>query len=218
MRAKFHHSGALILGTTLVVSDLHLEKGTRRALSNRDGGFLPPYDTRETLGHLLSLTNSIAPQLLIFLGDTFDDVTALQRMSDQDRALLNEIVLGREVIWITGNHDPILSETLPGQSTTEYQTEHFVFRHEADPTHRGPRIEVSGHFHPSAKVKARGTIQRRPCFIEADNRIILPSMGAYTGGLNVNSEAFLPLNLGVFNVHLIGQDKVFRFPMTSIVT
>lgn len=213
----FFHGG-LKIGQTLVVSDLHLEKGTRASLRRRDGGFVPPYDTRETLQRLAALVAETRPERLIFLGDTFDDVAGLGRLADEDRRALDYIIQDREVVWITGNHDPLPGQALPGLITPEYTLGNYIFRHEADPGHKGPKIEVSGHFHPCAKVAVRGTVLRRPCFVESQTRIILPALGAYTGGLNVLDPAFAPLNLAPFKVHVLGRDKAYTFPMESLVT
>ena len=103
-----------------------------------------------------------------------------------------------------------------GLITPEFEMGGYVFRHEANPAHQGPLIEVSGHFHPAAKVRVRGAVLRRPCFVEAKNRLILPALGAYTGGLNVLDAAYAPLKLGDFRVHLIGRDKLFCFGMESL--
>ena len=212
----FHPLGGLVLGQTLIVADLHLEKGTRTALRARDGGLVPPYDTRETLRRLQQLMQAVAPKRLILLGDTFDDVGGWDRLSPADRRTLEALEASTEVLWVTGNHDPWPAGRLPGRVQGEVQTAGHVFRHEARPDHQGPQIEVSGHFHPVAKVRVRGSVQRRPCFIEARHRLILPALGAYTGGLNVLDPAFAPLQLGAFHVHLLGRQKVYRFAVESL--
>ena len=218
MTPFFLSHGGLLIGQTLIVSDLHFEKGTRASLRGRDaGGFVPPYDTRETLQRLATLVSEARPSRLIFLGDTFDDVAGLGRLADEDRHALDYIIQDRELVWIRGNHDPLPSQALPGLITPEYDLDTYIFRHEADPAHMGPQIEVSGHFHPSAKVAVRGTVLRRPCFVESQTRLILPALGAYTGGLNVLDPAFAPLNLAPFKVHVLGRDKVFTLPMESLV-
>ena len=214
---SFHRAGGLLINGTLIVSDLHLEKGTRASLRRRDGGFVPPYDTRETLQRVAALVSETRPERLIFLGDTFDDVAGLGRLTDEDRRALEYIIQDREIVWITGNHDPLPGDALPGLVAPEYEVGPYLFRHEADPAHDGPQIEISGHFHPCAKVAVRGTSLRRPCFIESHNRIILPALGAYTGGLNVLDPAFAPLNLSNFKVHVLGKDKVFTFPKGQLV-
>ena len=50
---------------TLVVSDLHLEKGS--AYAARSGQFLPPYDTRETLACLHEVVARLDPARVVAL-------------------------------------------------------------------------------------------------------------------------------------------------------
>ena len=52
----------------LVVSDLHLEKGSSLA---RRGVLLPPYDTAATLMRLQAIIADYNPQMVISLGDSF---------------------------------------------------------------------------------------------------------------------------------------------------
>ena len=214
----FHPAGGLVLDQTLILADLHLEKGTRTALGARDGGLVPPYDTRETLRRVENVIQDVQPEQVIFLGDTFDDIAGWNRLNQEDRQTLEAIETRRKVIWVKGNHDPWPASCMPGCVEEEVQIRDHVLRHEASPNHKGPEIEVSGHFHPVAKVRVRGSIQRRPCFVEARHRLILPALGAYTGGLNVLDPAFAPLQLGAFYVHLLGRQKIYRFPVESLAT
>ncbi len=49
---------------TLIVSDLHLEKGSSFA---RDGQMLPPYDTHATLSRVAALMQQWAPDIVVSL-------------------------------------------------------------------------------------------------------------------------------------------------------
>jgi metallophosphoesterase superfamily enzyme len=73
-------SGALWLPQerTLVVADLHLEKGSAYAAR---GVFLPPYDSAATLAALPPRSCVHAPARVIALGDSFHD-----RAAKADRA------------------------------------------------------------------------------------------------------------------------------------
>src|SRR5687768_6062052 len=97
-------AGALWLprSRTLVVADLHLEKGSSLA---RRGMLLPPYDTGATLGTLAMLVARRDPRRVICLGDSFHDRGGYRRFSECDRRLLARLQRGRDWIWITGNHD-----------------------------------------------------------------------------------------------------------------
>ena len=47
--------------------------------------------------------------------------------------------------------------------------------------------EVSGHYHPKARLVLRGRVLSRPCFLMDARRLILPAYGAYAGGLRSDS-------------------------------
>src|SRR6185312_13172350 len=64
---------------TLVVADLHLEKGSSYA-SRRRPQFLPPYDTAATIGRLEQLLSRHDPRRVICLGDSTHDSGAADRM------------------------------------------------------------------------------------------------------------------------------------------
>src|SRR6266480_5894758 len=95
----------------LVVSDLHLEKGSSFAAR---GVLLPPYDTVATLGRLAAVIARHDPSMVIALGDSFHDRTAHERLSESDRDALSALQVRRDWIWISGNHDPALPSDLGG--------------------------------------------------------------------------------------------------------
>jgi DNA ligase-associated metallophosphoesterase len=202
-------SGAMWLETerTLVVADLHLEKGSSYASR---GQMLPPYDTRETLGRLEAEVASLVPLAVVLLGDTFHDRKSESRLAADDADRLRALATGRTLIWVVGNHDADGPQALPGETADELTLCGLVLRHEPL---EGPQPgEVAGHLHPAARVRAqRGTVRRR-CFVTDAQRVVLPAFGAYAGGLNVRDRAFSGLfsrsplagALGVGRVHAIG--------------
>jgi metallophosphoesterase superfamily enzyme len=76
-------SGALFweAQSLLVVSDLHLEKGS--SFASR-GVLLPPYDTVATLSRLAAVIARHDPRQVIALGDSFHDRDAHARLSEPD--------------------------------------------------------------------------------------------------------------------------------------
>ena len=200
-------SGALFWTeqSLLVVSDLHLEKGSSFAAR---GVLLPPYDTVATLGRLAAVIARHNPRMVIALGDSFHDRDAHERLSDTDRNALAALQVRRDWIWISGNHDPALPPDLGGVVATEVAIGPIVFRHE--PT--GAVGEIAGHLHPKARVVRRGRAMERRCFASDDERLVMPAFGAYTGGLNIRDVAFLKVfgALG-FTAHLIGQRRLYAF-------
>ena len=115
MDAVLDMTGALYLPDekTLVVSDMHLEKGTSWASR---GIFLPPYDSRQTLTALKSVIAHYQPETLVYLGDSFHDAGGHGRLDVDVLDVLTGICASQCTFWITGNHDPEIPDTLPGQS------------------------------------------------------------------------------------------------------
>jgi DNA ligase-associated metallophosphoesterase len=187
---------------TLVFADLHFEKGSSYA---RGGQLLPPYDTAATLLRMAKAVARHRPARVIALGDSFHDGEAADRMGSQERDLL--AAMSAQWIWIAGNHDPHPPLWLGGAVTDEYQLGGLVFRHAPSPG-LVPG-EVAGHLHPCASVAKWGRSVRRRCFVSDGLRLILPSFGAYTGGLDVGHAAIASLFAGPFHAYMLGTSRVY---------
>lgn len=198
---------------TLIVSDLHLEKGSSFASK---GKFLPPYDTGETLDRLKKCVVFWKPKRIISLGDSFHDALAHNRLPDQYLAQLKAIMSDKEWVWISGNHDPIPPEELGGICAHELNLGSITFRHE--PLAGQQEGEIAGHLHPKAKIIRRSKGVTRPCFANDKKRLIMPAFGAFTGGLNIKHQAFSGLfDESNINAVLLGKDRVFHIGGTNLV-
>lgn len=206
-------SGALFAPefAALLVADLHLEKGTSLA---RRGVHLPPYDTRESLLQLRAAVDATRPQRLVFLGDSFHDQGARERIDAADLGLLRSITSAVETVWITGNHDPSPPEDVGGTIIAEMVMGPVTLRHQPRML-RQDEFEIAGHLHPAAAIHARGHRIRCRCFIADQRRLIMPAFGSYTGALSVLSEAFEGL-FDDFHVWMIGDKAVHRFPASQV--
>lgn len=198
--ALFHEAAGL-----LVVSDLHLEKGAAFA---RRGQLLPPYDTHATLKLLSRVIDRYRPKLVVSLGDNFHDRVGSALMPADCRALILDMARGRDWIWITGNHDPDGVTNLPGTVAESLALSGLTFRHE--PRSGGETGEIAGHLHPAATLRRREKSVRRPCFATDGARLVMPSFGVMTGGLDLAHAAFR----GLFDrkrlvAHMIGRDRVY---------
>lgn len=204
-------SGALWLPelSALLVADLHLEKGSSFA---RRGLMLPPYDTRATLAALEEVVSRLAPRLIICLGDSFHDGAAGERLAAEDRACIARLGAGREIIWISGNHDPEPVAGLPGRQVAELTLGTLVLRHIPSPVLASGSHEIAGHYHPVAAIHRRGRRLRARCFVHDDRRMILPAFGAYTGGLNVLEPEIAGLFAAQFTACMIGTAAVHAIP------
>jgi hypothetical protein len=199
-------SGALWLPATatLVVADLHLEKGSRFA---QRGQPLPPYDTAETLGRLEAVVARLAPARMVALGDSFDDGGASRRMTAADRRRLATLVARvPDWLWIAGNHDPSPIGPWGGAVLPEWRLGPIAFRHEAD-RDPGPG-EVSGHYHPKARLNLGVRRLSAPCFVTDGRRLILPAFGAFTGGLDVLDPAIDRLFPAGFTALIVARGRV----------
>ena len=196
-------SGALVWDAQrlLVVSDLHLEKGSSFAAR---GTLLPPFDTVATLQRLTAVIAHYDPRTVIALGDSFHDREALQRLTGDDRACIANLQVGRDWIWITGNHDPA-PRGVGGEVADAITLGAVTFRHE--PT--GARGEIAGHLHPKARVATRARTLERRCFVSDGERAVMPAFGAYVGGLSVRDAAFAKLfPKRAFIAHVLGDTRL----------
>ena len=190
---------------TLVVSDLHLEKGAAFA---RRGMMLPPYDTAATLARLGVAIARYNPRLVISLGDSFHDRSGSAHLPECYREQLRGLQQSRDWTWIEGNHDPDRPVGLEGSFCSELHVETLVFRHE--PVQGAAEGEIAGHLHPAARVVRRGKAVRRPCFASDCKRLLMPAFGSTTGGLELRH----PAMRGLFDknqlvAHLIGKERIY---------
>jgi hypothetical protein len=178
---------------TLLVADLHLEKGAAFAAR---GMMLPPYDTRSTLQRLAACLDHFSPRRVVALGDSFHRSELAGLLSADDREELAALQQGRDWYWILGNHDPDLPESIGGFVCRSLMIGGITLCHQPSLS-RAP--EIAGHLHPVARIARRGEGIRRKCFATDGHRLVMPAFGAYAGGLNVLDEAFASL----FHWHLM---------------
>ena len=186
----------------LIVSDLHLEKGSSFA---RRGQLLPPYDTSATLVAVERLARRYHPETIVSLGDSFHDRSAEARLSQLDADRIRALTSAHRWFWIEGNHDPDPPAHLGGEAAKVHRVGPIVFRHEPS----GEAGEIAGHLHPCARVIGRGKSLRTRCFASDGDRLVLPALGAYTGGLNVLDKAYSPLFPRGFTAFAIGPQRVY---------
>jgi uncharacterized protein len=204
-------AGALIWpeARALVVADLHLEKGSAAAHA---GQLVPPWDSRQTLERLALLVRRYQPRTVVALGDSFHDVGGPGRLAAADRARLAALTVQAEFIWVHGNHDPAPPAGIGGQAVPAWSWGGIMFRHIAEARAAG---EVSGHFHPKARVTTRAGEVVRACFVADSRKILLPAFGAYTGGLDVRSPAIAVHFPRGGRVFLLGESRLFSFPLAQ---
>jgi len=191
----------------LVVSDLHLEKGSSFATR---GILLPPYDTAATLERLAGVLSRYTAKIVVALGDNFHDQGGPARLAAADRAKLLELQRGRDWVWIAGNHDPEPADRIGGVFAESQSIGPLLFRHEPSP--QSSPGEIAGHLHPVARVARRGRRLTRRCFVTDNMRLVMPAFGAYAGGLNIRHAAFAEVfGALAFTAHLLGLRRLYAF-------
>lgn len=206
-----HHGGVMFWPqeSLLVVSDLHLEKGSHYA---GRGYFLPPYDSQETLERLHTLCRFFGGRRLLILGDGFHDHRGYQRLSPGARAMFEDLKR-YDPIWITGNHD---AEFMPQGFAIHdtYESHGLFFRHQAQP---GATAEISGHFHPKRDILHKGALLSRRCFIEDGRKLMMPAFGAYAGGLRIDDPAIASLfRAEATRSYLMGSHRLFALSSARV--
>ena len=202
------YSGAAWLSTqrTLIVSDLHLEKGSSAAARGR---LIPALDSHDTLARLRSVVEGYQPAQVVCLGDSFHDGRAGERMAKADRrALASLCALTSEWVWIGGNHDPEAPEFCDGERRDKLRIESVVLRHEPNAVRETP--EIAGHFHPKAIVPTAGRRFSGRCFCISDDLLIMPAFGAYTGGLNCAAQELRSLHRAEPKIFMLHASKIWR--------
>ncbi|TCP35743.1 ligase-associated DNA damage response endonuclease PdeM [Sphingomonas sp. BK235] len=194
----------------LLVADLHLEKASWYA---RGGQMLPPYDSIATLSDLAALADALAPEEIWCLGDSFHDVAGCDRLPEDARALLTRLTATTRWTWITGNHDRSYVDRCGGAVADEALVDGVVLRHEAE---RGEaRPELSGHFHPKLRVRVRGKLVARRCFVATATKLILPAFGALTGGLDATHPEIHRAAGRPAEALVALPDRLLRFPLAA---
>ncbi|WP_439816782.1 ligase-associated DNA damage response endonuclease PdeM [Zavarzinia sp. CC-PAN008] len=200
-------SGALYVPDTgtLIVSDLHLEKGSAFAAR---GIPLPPYDTWATLERVAEVVARLAPRTVVALGDSFHDRAAAGRLDERARARIRHLTQAADWLWLTGNHDPEAPADLGGAGCGTHVLGDLRLVHEpAEPPAAG---EVAGHLHPKARLTVRGRHVTARCFVTDGTRLVMPAFGAYAGGLDVTDPVYGGLFPTGFSVLMLGRQSVHR--------
>ena len=193
----------------LLIADLHFEKASWFAAR---GQMLPPYDSLATLTDLTALIDSSNAAEIWCLGDSFHDSAGCARLPGQAQTMLRGLTQSRRWVWITGNHDRQI-DRCGGEVLDEAVVDGLVLRHEADP--REIRPELSGHFHPKLRVRVRGNMVSRRCFVITGSKIVLPAFGSLTGGLDAGHPEIVRAVGDNAQAMLAVEDRLLRFPVAA---
>lgn len=193
----------------LCVSDLHLGKSDR--IARRSGGLLPPYESHDTLNRLSEVIDFYEPEIVVCLGDSFDDTEAGLTLDDGLRLEIDRMQAGPKWVWIEGNHDPGPVD-IGGTHLSEFTYQGITFRHIATKHAHG---EISGHYHPKARVSQKRRSVTAKCFLVDDHRLIMPAFGTYTGGLHASDDVLRGLLQPTARAYLM-KSKLYSVPFSAV--
>ncbi len=187
----------------LILADLHLEKGS---YFHSEGQFISPYDTIDSIKKLEKCIEKSNPSKIIFLGDTFHDKNSVKRMDSSNIKRFINIFNNFDCCLIKGNHDEnLISDYFSFVDNTIINE--IAFTHKIE---FFKKFEVSGHFHPIACLNYKGIKIKNKCFVFTKNKIILPSFGTFTGGMNIRDINFGNENKKDIKIFMIMNKKIIH--------
>lgn len=194
----------------LLVADLHLEKASWFA---RSGQMLPPYDSLATLSDLTALVRRLAVREVWCLGDSFHDTQGCDRLPTAAQDMLRALTADTRWTWITGNHDPHGVDRCGGDVVDEALVDGLMLRHAAQAAE--PRPELSGHYHPKLRIRVRGKLISRRCFVATGAKLILPAFGSLTGGLDATHPEIVRAVGKSADALVPVENRLLRFPLAA---
>lgn len=164
---------------TLLLSDLHLGKSGHF----RRSGIAAPQQINETnLLRLSKLIESTNPRRILILGDLFhSSVNKEWTRFEEWRRECSQ----REIHLVMGNHDFLHERSYNNaaiQCHKQFEESGFRFTHFPEESDTPGDFTFCGHIHPGVRLKGPGRQSLHlPCFFQAENQMILPAFGEFTG-------------------------------------
>ncbi len=187
----------------LAVADLHLGY----PWSHRAAGNLMPIAVDDgTIRRLTELVGDYRPRQLVVLGDVVHGFSAPAPVREELRRLVAEVGTRTSLCLLAGNHDQWLPKLLAEaglEMTVEHELEvgpHLLLHGHIGkdaPTRLTALREKSGrvifgHEHPSLTLSAGvATSARCPCFLVAENALVLPAFSTWAAGTNIIDAEFM---------------------------
>ncbi len=177
---------AVVLDDVLLISDLHIGRGSASSLD------LPVGDGVDMIHHFESLCEATTPEEVVIAGDVLHSFETIPRRVRKTVSGFHQIAdeYDAELTVTPGNHDTLLDSVWDGTTTPEYLLErcNTVICH----GHREPETAaeryIIGHDHPTISIEG----QRRPCVLAADDAyrgagvLMLPAFNRLVPGVEIN--------------------------------
>jgi DNA ligase-associated metallophosphoesterase len=171
----------------LVIADIHFGKAAAfRSL----GVPVPRGTTTENLDALDALVAEYSAEHILFLGDFLHSRAAHARATQAALRDWRNRNPALRLTLVRGNHDRHAGDPGAELGIEMVDEPHnlgpFSFCHHPDLA--APGYVLAGHVHPVYVLATRFDALRLPCFVVGARRMILPSFGAFTGGLVITAE------------------------------
>lgn len=186
----------------IVVADLHIGYPW---VQRQRGLLLPVEVPDETTARLASLVDDYRPAQLVFLGDLVHASVPLPALTRTLTDLLIPLANRTSLVLVLGNHDHRLDVLLERHplplrlcDSLALGPHRLVHGHETSPdleaflATRPPSGRlILGHEHPVVRLPDRVVRGPRcPCFIEAEDRLVLPAFSDWAAGCDVQGPQF----------------------------
>ncbi len=215
----------------LVVGDLHIGYDF---MLRQSGVLIPERQAREVIERLKKIIKIVEEEYklkkIIFLGDikhSFSYEFSERDDFDEVMEFLRTKVDDKEIILIKGNHDTVdYSKSKKMKEIHMEKDVAFLHGHKQPLNLFDKKIKtiVLGHLHPSVVLAEKTGVKREnyKCFLTGSYKnkevIILPSfLGIIEGSAinqHIDKEDFIIIprkNILNFEVHIVGEDKIYDF-------
>ncbi len=185
----------------LILSDVHLGKSGH---FRKSGIAIPSSVNDVNLEQLDILIRHFKPELILFLGDLFhSDINIEWEAFRKWRRKYLDI----KMHLVIGNHDfhePDEYKSLGLICSKSIEAPPFILLHDSkDLTSDNNLYSISGHVHPSIRLKGKGRQSIRiPCFFFGNSYALLPAFGSLTGTHSIKPEKS-ELVFGIVNDQII---------------
>jgi len=193
---------AAIIGKTAIISDLHI--GIENVLQER-GVAIPRIQIDEIIRNVKNLIDKYHVNRLVIAGDFKHEFSKNLPYELEDIKRFIESI-DVEISVVRGNHDNFLAGVLKeyGIELKEYiRVGGYYVVH----GHKEVNFErvIMGHEHPAVKVRVRGGVYTYPCFLIADNRVVvLPAFSPLASGNNILQGFISPMLKNAKRVDVFG--------------
>jgi len=193
---------AVIIGRKAIISDLHI--GLENYLQER-GVSIPRIQIDEIVRRTKKIIEKYKIKELIIAGDLKHEFGRTLPYELKDIKYFIESI-DTKISIVRGNHDNYIAHILAdyGIELRDYvkvRGYYVVHGHKEVDFDR----VIMGHEHPSVKMRIRGGLYSYPCYLKADNRIlVLPAFSPLVSGNNILQGFISPMLKKARKIEIFG--------------